>query len=245
MSDSRSTVSRTSSGGSLASAASANDRQPAAATHRRVRTVSADRPLRGGSPDQGTSDEQPRRRKGRSRTVSGGKTFRSGPPSPTPEERRQLEQSFVLDSVALSMRANAEPNRTGPSMNIGIPQYNAQHDEHAKTYFKSKGVDKTLETTHQANGGSSMLGVVWDEYVAGSHSLYELAERNAQGAGHDFHESVCGHDIPISEPFNGYNGVNGYRRNTWQLRGAPSSFGFQGQPQQPKASVRLTGSLYD
>eukprot|EP00117_Sycon_ciliatum_P043311 scpid87862/ scgid4723/ len=149
MSDSRSTVSRTSSGGSLASAASANDRQPAAATHRRVRTVSADRPLRGGSPDQGTSDEQPRRRKGRSRTVSGGKTFRSGPPSPTPEERRQLEQSFVLDSVALSMRANAEPNRTGPSMNIGIPQYNAQHDEHAKTYFKSKGVDKTLETTHQ------------------------------------------------------------------------------------------------
>ena len=75
------------------------------------------------------------------------KRTRSGPPSPTPEERMQMESNFVLDSVALSMRANAEPHRTSPSMNIGIPQYNAQYDGHAMQYFESKPVPKTLQRT--------------------------------------------------------------------------------------------------
>ena len=53
---------------------------------------------------------------------------------------KQLEVGFILDGVPLSRVTNEEIGRTNPSINIGIPQYNALTDKHCKNYFKTKSL---------------------------------------------------------------------------------------------------------
>ena len=62
----------------------------------------------------------------------------------SPEVLKQREKGFVLDGVTLSRQTNEEIERSQPSVNIGIPQYNALHDKHAQRYFKRKGLPKTV-----------------------------------------------------------------------------------------------------
>ena len=63
----------------------------------------------------------------------------------TPERLNELERSFVLDGVALSHLANDEIDRTHPSLDLGIPQYNAMRDGHVKSYFARKGLPKIVK----------------------------------------------------------------------------------------------------
>lgn len=62
----------------------------------------------------------------------------------SPEALKQRERGFVLDCVALSRQTNEEIGRSQPSVDIGIPQYNALSDKHARCYFKSKGLPATV-----------------------------------------------------------------------------------------------------
>ncbi len=63
----------------------------------------------------------------------------------SPERLKQLECGFVLDGVTLSRQANDEPDRSNPSVNIGIPQYNPIMDKYCKSYFKQKGLPEELK----------------------------------------------------------------------------------------------------
>lgn len=64
----------------------------------------------------------------------------------TPEKLKQLEYGFILDGVALNRQTNEETDRSNPSVNIGIPQYNPLKDKHCKSYFKQKGLPDSLST---------------------------------------------------------------------------------------------------
>ena len=63
----------------------------------------------------------------------------------TPQQLKELERGFILDGVALSKQTNDEPERSNPSVNIGIPQYNPTIDKHCKSYFKQKGLPKEMD----------------------------------------------------------------------------------------------------
>ncbi len=62
---------------------------------------------------------------------------------------KQLEKGFVSDGVALSHLANDETDRTAPSLNLGIPQYNAMDDRYCRTYFRSRGLPKVIKEVKQ------------------------------------------------------------------------------------------------
>lgn len=62
------------------------------------------------------------------------------------ECKREREKGFILDGTVVSRLANDETDRNAPSLNFGIPQYNALTDPHCKSYFKSKAVPKKLTT---------------------------------------------------------------------------------------------------
>ena len=101
---------------------------------------------------------------------------------------KELEQGFVLDGVTLSKQANDEIDRTQPSLNLGVPQYNAVNDPHCKTYFKSKGlpqlVTANVKNTDENNDlQTSMLGKVFDRFVRNSSARQYLQEREDLGAG--------------------------------------------------------------
>ncbi len=51
----------------------------------------------------------------------------------------------------MSHLANDETDRTGPSLNLGIPQYNAMDDKYCKSYFRSRGLPKTIKQAKQVS----------------------------------------------------------------------------------------------
>ena len=65
----------------------------------------------------------------------------------SPERLKQLERGFILDGTVVSRLYNDEIGRTQPSLNFGIPQYNALHDKHCANYFRSRQVPKLNEVT--------------------------------------------------------------------------------------------------
>lgn len=101
---------------------------------------------------------------------------------------KELEQGFVLDGVTLSKQANDEIDRTQPSLNLGVPQYNAVNDPHCKRYFKTKGLPQ-LVTANEKNLDkdndlqTSMMGKVFDRFVRNSSARQYLQEREDLGAG--------------------------------------------------------------
>ena len=60
---------------------------------------------------------------------------------------KQLEKGFVLDGVPMSHLVNDEMGRTNPSINMGIPQYNALDDKSCAGYFQRKGLPKVIKKT--------------------------------------------------------------------------------------------------
>ncbi|XP_065829716.1 sperm microtubule associated protein 1-like [Oscarella lobularis] len=156
----------------------------------------------------------------------------------SPEKRRGLEMNFVLDGVALSKQANDDARRTNPSINIGIPQYQAQRDKHAQSYFVTKPAKTSLKTTRQDSEPSTVMGKVYDRFTKRCHSATYLRERKEiHQAGHSYAATVAGHTtVPTLPPLNGYNGPDGYRRNTFALRQRPSDFGFPSSFRRPRTA---------
>lgn len=75
------------------------------------------------------------------------------------EHRRERERGFVLDGAVVSKLANDDCDRNAPSLNFGIPQYNALTDPHCKGYFKSKALPKNLKTVMHSQEVSQLLVV--------------------------------------------------------------------------------------
>ena len=108
---------------------------------------------------------------------------------------KELEKGFVLDGTVVSRLANDETGRSHPSLNMGIPQYNALQDKHCKSYFKAKGLPKSVQTTksltsaipEDSEDSSSMMGRVFDKFVRNSSAKQYLQERGSIGAGEPFH----------------------------------------------------------
>ncbi|XP_029443557.1 uncharacterized protein C17orf98-like [Rhinatrema bivittatum] len=145
--------------------------------------------------------------------------------SPSRQELRVQEKSFILDCVAMGSIAK-DYNCSLPKLGSVIPPYNAQRDLHAGAYFLSKPLPALLKRTGQSNGGTSTYGELADRFqVKGAAALY-LSTRNNAGAGHS-EDYVRGHGLFLStiKPFFGYNGNYGYRRNVPSLRKTPSTFG--------------------
>ena len=69
----------------------------------------------------------------------------------SPERLKQLEKGFILDGTVVSKLYNDETGRTQPSLNFGIPQYNALRDKHCANYFRSKQVPKLNEVMTRAH----------------------------------------------------------------------------------------------
>ncbi|XP_064401898.1 sperm microtubule associated protein 1-like [Halichondria panicea] len=159
----------------------------------------------------------------------------------SPEKLKELEKSFVLDGITLSKQANDEVDRTQPSLNLGIPQYNALHDKHCKKYFKSKSLPKTVQEAKQvvSTGSSSelsasMMGQVFDKFIRNSSTKHYLQEREALGAGYT-RKLYGGHlSIPTTPSVVGYHGDEGYRRNTFDLRKKRSAFDYEDPFDDPK-----------
>ena len=112
-----------------------------------------------------------------------------------------MEKGFVLDAVALGKHANDEIGRTQPSLNMGIPQYNALKDPNCKTYFSMKGLPKhTQQAQKELSQGkgdesievsSSMMGPVFDRFVRSSSAKHYLRERESIGSGMHLMMSSC------------------------------------------------------
>ncbi|XP_043922027.1 uncharacterized protein C17orf98-like [Protopterus annectens] len=136
------------------------------------------------------------------------------------------ERRFVLDCIAVDSIAR-DYNCSLPKLGSIIPPYNGQKDKHTTAYFRSKPVPPLLSKTGQANGGTSIMGKLSDRFqYRGAAALY-LSTRNNVGAGHSV-EEVGGHSLFLTslKPVPGYNGLHGYRRNTYSLRTCPSTFGL-------------------
>ncbi|XP_070535931.1 sperm microtubule associated protein 1-like [Ptychodera flava] len=148
-----------------------------------------------------------------------------GPPTPTPEDLRELEQGFILDNIAVNSIAK-DYSHTQPKLGPAIPPYNSQKDKHVKEYFKFIQVDGTLEKTEQHDGGCSIDGPVIDRFIESGAGYQYLSRRNAAGAGHSTDE-VDGHAqfMQDAKPNFGWHGQFGYRRNSPWLRKDPSPFG--------------------
>ncbi len=93
---------------------------------------------------------------------------------------KNLENNFILDGVPLSKLSNDEIGRTQPSLNIGIPQYDAVSDPHGASYFKSinKSLPKVISCKNNNTGESSA-----DKFIQNSAAIYYLRERKKIGAG--------------------------------------------------------------
>ena len=82
------------------------------------------------------------------------------------ESRREKERGFILDGTVVSRLANDETDRNAPSLDFGIPQYNALTDPHCKGYFKSKAVPKKLKAamrSQEVSNGLAYRGCVGRE----------------------------------------------------------------------------------
>ncbi|XP_002740676.1 sperm microtubule associated protein 1-like [Saccoglossus kowalevskii] len=147
-----------------------------------------------------------------------------GPPSPTPEQLRELEQGFILDNIAVNSISKDYSN-VQPKLGPAIPPYNSQNDKHVDQYFKFEQVEKTLKKTGQIEG-SSIDGPVIDRFIDSGAGYRYLSRRNAAGAGHSTNE-VDGHAQFMQgvQPIFGWHGQFGFRRNTPPLRNNPSCFG--------------------
>ena len=114
---------------------------------------------------------------------------------------KQLEVGFILDGVPLSRVTNEETGRTNPSINIGIPQYNALTDKHCKSYFKTKSLPQAIAKVCmyvctyvciymyvcmyillQPSDKSSMAGGVLDEFTKTTEAWIYMKERETLGA---------------------------------------------------------------
>ena len=51
----------------------------------------------------------------------------------------------------MSHLANNEIDRTHPSLNLGIPQYNAMNDISCKTYFRSRGLPSIVKKVKEVS----------------------------------------------------------------------------------------------
>jgi hypothetical protein len=91
------------------------------------------------------------------------------------------ERGFVLDGGAVNW----------------IPQYNSQHDVAVSKYFRNSSVQRVLQATGQAGGGSSIEGHLNDGLYRASKNVQYLQERNTQGYGHA-RELFAGH-LTISQ----------------------------------------------
>ena len=65
---------------------------------------------------------------------------------------KQLEKGFVLDGVPMSHLVNDETGRTNPSINMGIPQYNALDDKSCAGYFQRKGLPRVVKKSKEVRG---------------------------------------------------------------------------------------------
>ena len=65
---------------------------------------------------------------------------------------KQLEKGFVLDGVPMSHLVNDETGRTNPSINMGIPQYNALDDKSCAGYFQRKGLPRVVKKSKEVSG---------------------------------------------------------------------------------------------
>ena len=72
------------------------------------------------------------------------------------ERLKQLEKGFILDGTVVSRLYNDEIGRTQPSLNFGIPQYNALRDKHCANYFKTKQVPKLNEVKRTGTSSVSL-----------------------------------------------------------------------------------------
>ena len=63
----------------------------------------------------------------------------------SPDKLKERELGFVLDGVVLSRLANEDTKRSNPSLNIGIPQYNALRDPANQSYLRRRGLPKTVK----------------------------------------------------------------------------------------------------
>lgn len=57
----------------------------------------------------------------------------------------------MLDGVTLSHLTNDETDRTHPSINMGIPQYNALEDKACASYFQRKGLPKSVKNVKEVS----------------------------------------------------------------------------------------------
>ncbi|KAG8435824.1 hypothetical protein GDO86_013678 [Hymenochirus boettgeri] len=133
------------------------------------------------------------------------------PPMAKQDER---EKGFIQDGVAVSTLTWVDTN---PRYWRGIPPYNSQKDPHVANYFLAPPVQKVLQRTDQANGGTSILGPKVDRsHLYGREQVY-MDLRKASLGGH-VHIKGPGQVISERLPMIGYNGPDGYRRNTPALR---------------------------
>ncbi|KAG8429669.1 hypothetical protein GDO86_016762, partial [Hymenochirus boettgeri] len=128
--------------------------------------------------------------------------------------RDQQEKGFIRDGVAISTLTWVDTN---PRYWRGIPPYNAQKDPDVAEYFRSPSVQELLKRTGQDKGGTSILGPKVDRsHLKGPEQSY-MDLRKASLGGH-VHEKGAGQCISDRLPMIGYNGPDGYRRNTPALR---------------------------
>lgn len=72
------------------------------------------------------------------------------PPTPPLEKLRDLEKTFVLDSVAVS-NISSDYSRANPKLGSVIPPYNSLNDPAIAKYFDNYGVKEVLKINEQVN----------------------------------------------------------------------------------------------
>eukprot|EP00731_Ephydatia_muelleri_P012716 Em0007g26a len=148
----------------------------------------------------------------------------------SPDKLKERELGFVLDGVVLSRLANEDTKRSNPSLNIGIPQYNALRDPANQSYLRRRGLPKTVkeiaEDPQKAAESDSMMGKVFDHFVRSSEAITYLKDVSKKGAGYS-RKLYGGHlTVPTLPAIDGYNGPDGYRKNTPELREKSSVFDY-------------------
>ena len=148
----------------------------------------------------------------------------------SPEKLKEREKGFVLDGVVLSRLGNEDTKRSNPSLNIGIPQYNALRDPANQTYLRRRGLPKAVkeiaEDPQKAEESESMMGKVYDHFVRSSEAITYLKDVSKKGAGYS-RKLYGGHlTVPTLPAVDGYNGPDGYRKNTPELREKSSAFDY-------------------
>lgn len=85
----------------------------------------------------------------------------------SPEKLKEREKGFVLDGVVLSRLGNEDTKRSNPSLNIGIPQYNALRDPANQTYLRRRGLPKAVKEIAEVSRASDYvrLGLLYDRFI--------------------------------------------------------------------------------